>query len=102
MTIPSSPELEALQALTESEGWRLLMAWYDKEWGPSAFAAKVSRAIGGNLPEVDAVRTLQQTTVARAAVEGMKDWPDRRLSELRRQYRDAVLGPNPSRRGPGL
>lgn len=102
MSAPTNPELDALQALTESEGWRILSEWYDKEWGPTAFAEKVARAIGGTLPEAEAVRLLQQTTVALKAVQGMKDWPTQQIAKLKAQRDSQLAGPNLSRRGPGL
>lgn len=102
MSVPTNPELDALQGLTESEGWRLLCEWYDKEWGPVAFAGKVAHAVGGGLSETEAVRTLQQTTVALKAVQGMKDWPTQQIAKLKAQREQQLVGPSMSRRGPGL
>lgn len=101
MTQVIHPELDALRGLIESEGWRLWLEWYDKEWGAVAFAQKVAKAIGH--PGVDpakAVTTLQQITVAHEAVQGLKDWPGHRIEQLKRQQ--VPQEPNLSRRGPGL
>ena len=101
MSAPTNPELEAVTALVESEGWRYFMEFYEKEWGTAAFGAKVSGAVGD--PNVDpqrAVATLQQITVALKAVQGLKDWPAMRIAQLKRQTVPAIG--NMSRRGPGL
>lgn len=99
----NNPELDALQSLVESEGWRLWLEWYEKEWGDIAFATKVAAAISGADTPTQAqhaLSLLQQTTVARKAVLGLKDWPAFRIQQLKRapQPHDQPL----SRRGPGL
>ena len=94
-------ELDALQGLLESEGWRLWLEWYDKEWGAVAFAQKVAKAIGtSNVDPAKAVTILQQITVAHEAVQGLKEWPAHRMQQLKQQF--IPTEPNMSRRGPGL
>lgn len=103
MTVINNPELDALQALLESEGWRLLTAFYEKEWGTAAFGAKVSAAVDrvSNTTEAMlAAQLVQQTTVALKAVQGLKEWPAQRIQQLKRQAAPVIE--NPSRRGPGL
>ena len=100
MTQTINPELEALEALTTHPGWKIWCEWYDSEWGGVAFAQKVAGAIGGGMPEAEAVRTLQQTTVALAAVRALREWPEKRLQQLKRQQ--VPQEQNLSRRGPGL
>ena len=95
----NNPELDALQALVESEGWRLWLEWYEKEWGAVAFAGKVATAIGSADP-VAAVTLLQQITVAHKAVQGLKEWPAHRIAQLKQQYIPSEV--NMSRRGPWL
>lgn len=97
----NNPELEALTALVESEGWRLFSAFYEKEWGTGAFGAKVANAVGdASLEPTKAIATLQQITVALKAVQGLKDWPAQRIATLKHQAKP--VEPNMSRRGPGL
>lgn len=101
MTQTINPELEALVALLESEGWRLLTEWLEGEWGAVGFAAKVSRSLGDDSldPKV-ALAQLQQATVAQKAVLGVRDWPKQRIAAMKRQHapQEVTL----SRRGPGL
>lgn len=101
MSVPNNPELEALQGLIESEGWRLWLEWYEKEWGTAAFAQKVAGAVGdGSMDPAKAVAVLQQTTVALRAVQGLKDYPAHRIAQLKHQRAPAEV--NLSRRGPGM
>lgn len=101
MSTPTNPELEAVTALVESEGWRHFMAFYEQEWGTAAFGQKVARAVGdSNVDPSKAVQTLQQITVALNAVQGLKDWPANRIAYLKRKT--APVEQNMSRRGPGL
>ena len=100
----NNPELDALQALVESEGWRLWLEWYEKEWGGVAFAQKIAAAVGAvamtTSEAQQALAIIQQSTVALNAVRGLKDWPAFRIQQLKRapQPHDQPL----SRRGPGL
>ena len=101
MTPPTHPELDALDALLASEGWRLLEAWIDQEWGAVGFASKVSKTLGD--PQMNpalAVAQLQQATVAQQAVTGIRQWPAQRIQQLKRQQ--VLPEATMSRRGPGL
>ncbi len=103
MTQVINAELEALVGLTESEGWKLLAGWIDQEWGAVGFASKVGATLGN--PDLDpklALAQLQQATVAQKAALGIKDWPTRRIAQLKHAHPKPTDAPNLSRRGPGL
>jgi hypothetical protein len=101
VTPTTNPDLEALQGLLESEGWRLLTDWVDSEWGAVGFAAKVSQTLGDpNMDPKLAVTQLQQATVAQKAVLGAMTWPVQRINVLKRQQQPQEM--SMSRRGPGL
>ena len=66
-----------------------------------AMAVKVTRAMGGVKTDPMAAGILmQQIAVAHEAVQGLKEWPTQRISELKRQLMSPEV--NMSRRGPGL
>jgi hypothetical protein len=97
----SNPELDALQAFIESEGYRLWKEHVESEWGSVGFAAKLARTLGD--PDLDpklALAQLQQATVAQRAVLSVVLWPQERIQQLKRQQVPQEV--NLSRRGPGL
>ena len=102
MSVPTNPELDALVALTESEGWRLWLAWYEQEWGPMAMGVKVTSALAAvKTDAAGSAALIQQIAVAHEAVQGLKNYPTHRIAQLKRQTAVPMEG-NLSRRGPGM
>jgi hypothetical protein len=101
MTLTHDPEFEALQALVESEGWKLWSEYVDREFGSVGFGRKVSLTIGDPslAPEL-AVQQLQQATAVLNAVQRICGWPKERMQQLRSKHQPT--GATMSRRGPGL
>lgn len=99
----TNPELDALQAMTESDGWRQLSEYIDAEWGAVGFAAKVAGTIGNpGMDEKLAINQLQQAVVAQKSVMAIKEWPAKRIAYLKGLQAQALASGSMSRRGPGL
>lgn len=90
-------EVEDLDALVKSPGFRRLAQWAEKEWADK-FSHLVTVAVG-DIDDVMALQKLRQLTVAKSAVEQLLKWPAERLNALQRgeQTRNPDLL---SRRGP--
>lgn len=94
-------EREALQALIESDGWKMFAAFVGKQWGDSEgngerFLHAVSKA--STASDADAIAHLRQIIVAQREVQLAIRWPSDRLQQLQK----ASQGPgqtHPSRRG---
>lgn len=94
-------ELEALQALVDSDGWKLFASMVGKQWGDSEgngerFLQAVSNA--SKASDADAIAQLRQIVVAQREMQLVMRWPADRLKQLQQ----ASQGPgqaHPSRRG---
>lgn len=84
MSDPDIKEEEALTALLESDGWALLMAHLDTEWGATAYAARIDQAIATAKANRDSAETdIGELGAACRAVRVFAQWPEKRRATLK-------------------
>lgn len=80
-------ELEELEALVASEGWRLFSEHCQADWGPAAYRRAVQAALGlvpsSQRANEEANRTVLQIEASAREVEKIVGWPASRIRELR-------------------
>lgn len=82
-------ELEELEALVASEGWKRFLAHFEEEWGPVAYRQRVGQALSRvprfnrDQQESDARDTVFQVEAAAREVERIVNWSAVRIKELR-------------------
>lgn len=79
-------ELEALDQLVASEGWKILTAVVAKDWGNAEgggafFADAVSKAVKVTGPE--ATDHLRQICAAQREIQRVMNWPKERIKLLK-------------------
>ena len=91
-------ELEALDQLVNSDGWRLFREMVGKDWGPQGhrFIDGVTNAARGT--DSDAVGVLRQIIASQREINYVLEMPAQRLKLLRQARLQAVPG-GQSRRG---
>lgn len=74
---------EELEALTQSEGWKLFVAQTVSEWGPGgrAFIDATTKAANGT--DADAIGWLRQIIAAQREIQKLMRWPDEELARLK-------------------
>lgn len=94
-------ELEALQALVYSDGWKLFARMVGQQWGDSeGNGERFLQAVSGasKAGDADAIAQLRQIVVAQREMQTVMQWPANRLKQLQQASQQA--GPqHPSRRG---
>ncbi len=76
-------EVDALSALLASDGWALLMAHVEKEWGPAAYAKKIDNAIAtARTNGVPAEQDIGELGAAARHVRLMVQWPQEQVQKL--------------------
>lgn len=84
MSDPEINEQDALRALLESDGWTLLSAHLEREWGAEAYARQIDGAIAKARQARDsAEQDIGELGAAARAVRLFALWPTRRLAELK-------------------
>jgi hypothetical protein len=80
-------ELEALDALVHSGGWAHVLAYLERNWGPTAYRqrclAEIKRT--STLPsemEVQAQLSILQVEAVTQAMELLRAWPSDRVKQL--------------------
>lgn len=99
-------ELEDLEELLASAGWKALSEMVGKLWGASEgngerFLDAVTKA--SRASDADALAHLRQIIAAQREIHAIMQWPQTRLAQLKAA--EGASGPipfNPSRRGTGL
>lgn len=93
MSDPDINELEALTALIESDGWTLLMAHLEKEWGATAYALKMDTAIttAKNNRE-SAEQDICELGAAVRAVRVFAQYPKTRLAQIKAERQKTTTG----------
>jgi hypothetical protein len=91
----SAQELQDLEDLLASPGWRLIEIMVDREWGATGFGQKIAQTVGqmaGNPKDLEqlqlAAQHLAQATVTQTEVQRIMKWPRETLAEAKR----AALG----------
>jgi len=97
----SAQELQDLQDLIASPGWRLVEIMVDREWGAQGFGEKISRTVGqmaGTATDMAqlqlAAQQLAQATVTQTEVQRIMRWPKETLAEAKRQALGRVASMN--------
>lgn len=84
MSDPDIKEQEALVGLLESEGWELLMAHLEREWGSDAYAARMDKAIAEAKANRDTAEpAICELGAAVRAVRIFAQWPKTRVAQLK-------------------
>lgn len=90
----TDPIVGALRDLLQSEGWRLLRAQADQEWGPVGMGRRMAEAIERVAPGPDRAYELaeaaERTYNTARAVNDLVSWPDAEL-RARTQAQEPVL-----------
>lgn len=86
-------ELTALRDLVQSQGWTVLKAHFEREWGPSGYGWRIQDALS-QIPQgperaYEVARIAEQVTATTKAMNEMIAWPSERIAELQ--------SPKPSR-----
>jgi hypothetical protein len=94
-----NPELEALDHLVHSEGWRVFREMVNKDWGPAG--ERYISAVNNTMrvgDEVSAVQQMRQVIVAQREISAVMQMPETRLKQLKQaEQRPELVGQ--SRRG---
>lgn len=86
MSDPDIDEREALTALLESDGWTLLKARLEQEWGAEAYARQIDQAIASAKANRDTAEgEISELGAACRAVRVFMQWPEKRVRELKGQ-----------------
>lgn len=86
-------ELESLEALLASEGWRRFWAYYEAAWGPQPYRQRVQVSLkAANSPAL-ANETVLQIEAATREVERLMTWPAERIKQLRAKQDEANRPP---------
>lgn len=76
-------EREELDALVNSDGWRLFTSYVQSEWGSGgrAFIDATEKA-ADQKADADAMAYLRQIIVAQRQIQRLVRWPEERLKQL--------------------
>lgn len=80
-------EREALDALLASNGWRVMLTYIDRNWGPAAYRLRCQMALrkipmsAGNVAAMTELTISEMEAVA-SAMELLQQWPVQRLKQL--------------------
>lgn len=87
MVDPDVNELEALQALVQSDGWQIFLAQVNANHGDGACVRAIDGALGAvGRGDHEAVQdTVQQIRAAAKAAQRMAGWPAERVKQLKAQ-----------------
>lgn len=87
-------ELEELESLLASPGWRNFLRYSQADWGPETYRRKVQQALGLVPDRPRAEDHVLQIEAAARAVERLLAWPEQRVRELRakQESRPQALG----------
>ena len=82
-----NPELEALDQLVNSDGWKIFTQVISREWGTSEgggafFVDAVAKAVKAQ--DRDATDHLRQICAAQREVQRVLTWPHKRLADLKK------------------
>ncbi len=83
-------QLDDLQSLLASPGWRLLTDMVEAEWGATGFGKKIADTLGTEGDTGLQLRQLQQATVAQREVLRVMNWPSEQINRARRDAAAAV------------
>lgn len=86
MIDPDVNEEDALSALLVSDGWQLVMAHLEREWGAEAYARQIDAKIAEAKRNRDSAEgDIGELGAACRAVRLFMQWPVRRAAELKAQ-----------------
>ena len=87
-TDTESPDslIGALRDLVQSEGWRLLKAQCDTEWGPAGYGRRMQEALAqvpaGPDRAYEIARVAEQVDATARAVNALVTWPTEEIKRL--------------------
>lgn len=79
-------ELAALRDLQQSEGWKLLLGYLEREWGPAGYGWRMQKALS-EIPRngeraYEIARIAEQIDATSEAVNQITSWPQERIQQL--------------------
>lgn len=95
-------ELEALQGLIQSDGWKIYEAVVGKMWGDTdGNGERFLQAVSGasKAGDADAMAQLRQIIVAQREIQLVMKWPVERVKQLTQASQPGPALVHPSRRG---
>lgn len=98
----NAAELDELESGLTSGFWQRFKAHAEHEWGIAGptYQAALMRAVQGGLgTEAETVARLKVITAQQAAIQALLQWPQERVSDIKRGVQQAHAAASPSRRG---